>query len=99
MLISINLFNILGVSQRNLRKIMLSAKAFKITPIIEGCEIILGKKIDSENCISTWKWAQSEYFENLRNTAFEYARQNYEKVFYFLIHLKFFVFIVLILRQ
>ena len=55
----------------------------KMTPITEGCVELLEKKMDSSNCILTWKLAQSENFENLKNIAIKYAKQNYEKVFYF----------------
>lgn len=64
---------------------MLSAKFLKMTSFHKYCEKVLVEKMDSSNCISTWKFAenQSEDFENLRDTAFEYIRQNFEKVFIF----------------
>lgn len=84
----INLFDRVEVSEKNLEEILQFANFLKMNPIIEGCKKILEKKMDSSNCISTWKLAQSE---NLKNIAFEYARQNYEKVF-FSIHLIFYFF-------
>lgn len=60
-----------------------------MTPIIEGGVKILEKKMDPSNCISTWKLTRSGNLENLKNIAFEYARQNFENVLFFSINLKF----------
>lgn len=79
----VNLLNFLGIPDKNTFEIMRLANFLKMTPITEGCEEILKKKMDFSNCIPTWKFAKREHFENLRSISFEYARQNYEKVFSF----------------
>ena len=73
----IHSFNHLGVSEKNVREIMSAATFLKITPIIKGCEKILEENMDSSNCISAWKLAQSKHF---KNNTLEYIRQNFEKV-------------------
>lgn len=85
----IHLLNLLGWSMKNIYAIMRLAKFLKMTPTIEICEEELKKKIDFLNCISTWRLAKSEKLENWTNFAFEYARQNFEKVFSSHFHLKF----------
>lgn len=83
MFIFIHLFNYLGVSENNFYETMSSANFFKISSIVESCSEILEEEIDSSNCISIWRFAKSEQYENLSIRAFEYIRENYEEVFPF----------------